>query len=261
MSHAFDRLVEIMATLRGEGGCPWDREQDHHTLKRYLIEEAYEVLDAIDDGDDDALAEELGDLLLQVVFHSQIAAESGRFTIRDVIHKISEKMIRRHPHVFGDEEAADAAAVLANWEQIKRAEKGESGTVPASILDGVPKHLPPLAYAFEVQRRAAKVGFDWPDAHAPLEKVAEEAAEVLEATRSGDRKRAEEEWGDLFFALVNAARHAGVRPDEVTRQAARKFESRFRAVERKAHAKGLRLEAMQLSEMDALWDEAKREGV
>ena len=248
-----------MATLRSPGGCPWDLEQDHHTLKKYLIEEAYEVLDAIDQGDDEALIEELGDVLLQVVFHSQIASETGRFGIDDVIQAITEKLIRRHPHVFGGAEAPDAHTVLQNWEKLKAAERDKKGRDgPPSLLDGIPRHLPALMRATDVQKRAAKVGFEWEDAAGAHEKVAEELREVAEARASGDRRRLEEEWGDLFFALVNAARYDRVDPEEVLRQATRKFESRFRFIEAQAARQQKSLDKMSLAEMDALWDEAKR---
>lgn len=257
--HPLDPLVNVMATLRSPGGCPWDLEQDHHTLKKYLIEEAYEVLDAIDQGDDEALIEELGDVLLQVVFHSQIASETGRFGIDDVIQAITEKLIRRHPHVFGGAEAPDAHTVLQNWEKLKAAERDQKGRDgPPSLLDGIPRHLPALMRATDVQKRAAKVGFEWEDAAGAHEKVAEELREVAEARASGDRRRLEEEWGDLFFALVNAARYDRVDPEEVLRQATRKFESRFRFIEAQAAMQRKSLDKMSLAEMDALWDEAKR---
>lgn len=261
--HPLDPLVNVMAKLRGPGGCPWDREQDHHTLKRYLIEEAYEVLDAIDQNDDRALVEELGDVLLQVVFHSQIASETGRFDIDDVIEAITQKLIRRHPHVFEGAHAPDAEAVLQNWERLKQAEKaarsghGEGEKAP-SLLDGIPKHLPALMLAEDMQRRAAKVGFEWDDAQGAYDKVEEEWRELISARKSGERARLEEEWGDLFFALVNAARYDGVNPEEALRQAARKFERRFRFIEAQAAADQRDLAEMTLAEMDALWDEAKK---
>ncbi|HLS91854.1 MAG TPA: nucleoside triphosphate pyrophosphohydrolase [Limnochordia bacterium] len=260
--HPLDPLVSVMAKLRGPGGCPWDREQDHHTLKKYLIEEAYEVLDAIDQGDDRALVEELGDVLLQVVFHSQIASETGRFDIDDVVAAITEKLIRRHPHVFGDADAPDAETVLQNWEKLKQAEKAEQGqrdkeSVP-SLLDGIPKHLPALMLAADVQKRAAKVGFEWEDAQGALDKVEEEWRELNDARESGDRARLFEEWGDLFFALVNVARYDGIDPEEALRQATKKFERRFRFIEAQAAKSQRDLAEMSLEEMDALWDEAKR---
>lgn len=258
--HPLDPLVEVMATLRGPGGCPWDREQDHKSLKKYLIEEAYEVLDAIDQGDDPALVEELGDVLLQVVFHSQIASEQGRFDIDDVVRAITEKLIRRHPHVFAGAEAPDAQAVLANWEKLKQAEREEKpGTARRpSLLDGIPKDLPALMYAADVQKRAAKVGFEWEETAGALEKVMEELGEVAEARSAGDRERLFEEWGDLLFSLVNVARYDGIDPEEALRQAAKKFAARFRHIEARAAESGRELSHMSLAEMDALWEEAKR---
>jgi len=256
-----DPLVEVMARLRGEGGCPWDREQDHKSLRRYLIEEAYEVIEAIDEEDDDALVEELGDLLLQVVFHSQIASETGRFDIDDVVRGITAKMVRRHPHVFAGAYAPDAETVLRNWDRIKREEKRSKkapGDGPSSLLDGIPKGLPALLYAYEVQKRAAKVGFDWDDPQGALEKVAEEAREIARSASEKDPDKVKEEWGDLFFAMVNAARHMGVQPEEALRGAARKFSERFRYIEAAAKSAGRTLESMSLAEMDALWEEAKK---
>lgn len=256
--HPLDPLVDVMARLRGEGGCPWDREQDHQSLRRFLIEEAYEVVDAIDREDDEALVEELGDVLLQVVFHSQIASESGRFTIDDVVRGIVAKMIRRHPHVFGGEHAPDAATVLRNWERLKKEEKASRNASKAepSLLDGIPRELPALMYAYEVQKRAATVGFEWEHAQGALEKVAEEAREIADAAAK-DPARVKEEWGDLFFAMVNAARYMGVNPEEALRDATRKFARRFRHIEAAARSAGRSLEAMSLTEMDALWEEAK----
>lgn len=260
--HPLDPLVDVMAALRGEHGCPWDREQDHRTLKEYLIEEAYEVLDAIDAEDDANLVEELGDVLLQVVFHSQIASEERRFTVDDVVAAITKKLVDRHPHVFGDEHAPDARTVLANWDRIKRAEKAKASggsEPPPSLMDGIPKGLPSLLYAQEVQKRAAKVGFEWSDVKGAVEKVAEEVAELADLTseHSPDVERIEEEWGDLLFSLVNVARYLQVESEAALRRAAGKFASRFRYIERQASMKGLSLESLSLEQMDALWDEAK----
>ena len=260
-----ERLVEIMARLRSPSGCPWDREQDHRSLKRYAIEEALELADAIDEaletGRDAHLVEELGDLLLQVVFHAQIGAESGRFDLGDVIDAICEKLIRRHPHVFGDAALADARAVERRWHEIKRREKGDEAGA-ASIFAGLPRELPALLYAREVQARAARVGFDWESADGALEKVAEEVREIAEARASSgeDRRRLEEEWGDLLFSLVNVARHDGIDPESALRAGARRFVERFRYIEERAAATGRSLEAMSLEEMDDLWEEAKRAG-
>jgi len=262
--HPLDPLVSVMVRLRGEDGCPWDRAQNHRTLKAYLIEEAYETLDAIDAGDDQNLVEELGDVLLQVVFHSQIASEEGRFTIDDVVAAITQKLINRHPHVFGGEHAPDAETVLANWERLKREEKAKKSggwEEPGSLMDGIPSGLPALMYAREVQKRAAKVGFDWGDVRGAIEKVAEEAAEIAAlAEGNGGRsggERLEEELGDLFFSLVNVARHLKVEPESALRRASTKFAARFRYIERRAKEQGRDLESLSLAEMDALWDEAK----
>ena len=258
--HPLDPLVDVMATLRGENGCPWDRAQDHRTLKSNLIEEAYELLDAIDSGDDANLIEELGDVLLQVVFHAQIAREEGRFTIDDVVRAVTRKLIARHPHVFGGERAENPEAALANWNRMKRAEKeaakaqGDAG--PESLMDGVPKGLPSLSYARELQKRAARAGFDWDDVGGALEKVAEEAREIA-GLAEADRGRLEEEWGDLLFSLVNVARRLEIDSEAALRRAAVKFADRFRYIERQAAAKGAALDSLTLEEMDRLWNEAK----
>ncbi|MFB5084466.1 nucleoside triphosphate pyrophosphohydrolase [Symbiobacterium thermophilum] len=247
-----DPLVEVMDRLRGPDGCPWDREQTHETLRRYMLEEAYEAVEAIDDGDPDHLCEELGDVLLQVVFHAQIAREAGRFDMRDVVAGITEKLIRRHPHVFGDASAETAEEVTRRWDAIKRAERG--GTGEESLLSGVSRSLPALSRACELQKRAAGVGFDWEDAEGPAAKVREELAEVLGAP-PGER---EAEVGDLLFAAVNLARKLGVDPELALTRASAKFEQRFRYVERRLAEKGLRPADVSLAEMDALWEEGKR---
>jgi tetrapyrrole methylase family protein/MazG family protein len=246
-----DPLVEVMARLRADGGCPWDREQTHESLRPYLLEEAYEAVEAIDAGEPDKLCEELGDVLLQVAFHAQIAREQGEFDMHDVIRGITAKLVRRHPHVFGDVIAPTAADVTRNWEAIKRAEKGEAQ--PASLLDGISRALPALLRAYEVQKRAAKVGFDWPDLQGPAEKVREELAEVLAA----DPAKRAEELGDLLFAVVNLARLANVNPEVALTGTTVKFMRRFAHMERRAAEMGRTLAEMTLPEMDALWEEAK----
>lgn len=251
----FADLVEVMARLRGEGGCPWDREQDHRTLKKYLIEECYETIDAIDADDLDALCEELGDVLLQVVFHAQLEAEAGTFTIDDVVERIVDKLIRRHPHVFGDVAVADSAEVLRNWERIKRAEKGEA--TPGSILDGVPSSMPALMRAMEISRRAVKVGFEWERFEDVLAKMEEEIHELRQAIASGRSEEVFSEIGDLLFTIVNVARWQRVNPEEALRAMLTRFTTRFRYIEQTARAQGRRLEDLTLGEMDALWDEAK----
>lgn len=283
--HPLDALVAVMAQLRSEDGCPWDREQTHRSLLRYLIEESYEVVDAVESGSMDELCDELGDLLLQVVFHSQLAREVGAFTIDDVIRSITDKMIRRHPHVFGDAHAESASDVIANWEAIKRSERGDdpqgdpqasdSPQHARSQLAGISRHLPALLYADEVSRRAAKVGFDWPDIDGVFAKLHEEIDELRQAyaqlqaqpvdtstpphpsSVDAAQQRVEEEWGDLLFTLVNLARHMHVQPELAARRAAKKFAQRFQAVEQVAAAEGVALDQLSLTELDELWERAK----
>ncbi len=248
-----DHLREIVAQLRAPGGCPWDREQTHATLRAGVIEEAYEVVEAINNSDDANLREELGDLLLQVVFHAQIATEETRFTFDEVAADIAAKLIRRHPHVFGDDQCADSAAVLVRWDEIKRAEKGN---VHTSALDGISGGLPALLHAEKVQKKAAKVGFDWPDAAPVFAKLREEIAEVeAELTTSPDKL--EDEIGDLLFSVVNLARKLKIDSEVALHRATGKFATRFRQIEQLATTRGLDLHAMSLTEMDALWDEVK----
>jgi tetrapyrrole methylase family protein/MazG family protein len=247
-------LQEVMARLRAPGGCPWDREQTHETLRRYLVEETYEALDAIDGGDMAALEEELGDLLLQIVFHAQIADEAGRFDLGDVAAGISSKLIRRHPHVFGSETTEDAAAVLRNWEALKRAERAGKAQGERSMLDGVPVSMPALSYAQAVQDRAARVGFDWPDVGGVLDKVAEEARELAQTVSADDRR---EELGDLLFVLVRLASWLKVDAEDALRQANRKFRGRFAAMEQAARAAGRTLDQYDAAGLDALWVRAK----
>lgn len=255
---AFGELVAIMAALRSEKGCPWDRQQTHQTLKRYLLEEAYEVLEAIDQGSSEVLCEELGDLLLQVVFHAQLEAEGGRFTIDDVARRICDKLYHRHPHVFGSEEVAEAQEVLRRWEHWKQQENAHRPR--RSWMDGIPRSLPALARALKVQKRAAQVGFDWPQVEGTLEKVAEEVEELRQAHRRGEASRVEEEFGDLLFALVNVARFLQIDPEEALRRATLRFEERFRAMEEQAREEGLDFEALPLEEKDRLWEKVKEEG-
>jgi MazG family protein len=241
-----------MARLRAPDGCPWDREQSHATLRATVIEEAYEVASAISSGDETNLREELGDLLLQVVFHAQMAAERGGWDFDSVAAGIVEKLVRRHPHVFGSENAATSSDVLKRWEEIKREEKG----APAeSALDGVSEGLPGLLRAEKIQKRAAKVGFDWSDLPPVVAKVREELAEVEAAMR--DPVKAEEEIGDLLFAVVNLARKLKIDGEVALHGATEKFSDRFRKVEAIAKQRGLALEKMSLAEMDLLWDEVK----
>jgi nucleoside triphosphate diphosphatase len=258
------RLVEIMVALRAPGtGCPWDLEQDFATIAPYTIEEAYEVADAIERGDFDDLRDELGDLLLQVVFHARMAQEAGLFGFGDVVQAITEKLVRRHPHVFGDTRDLSPEAVKGLWDEIKSREKAaraaRRGKDDTGALDGVPATLPALTRALKLQQKAGKVGFDWNDPHAVLAKIREEADEVEAALDQGDADKLSEETGDLLFALVNLARHVGADPETALRGTNAKFERRFAYIERALAAQGRTLEAASLDEMDELWNEAKGE--
>jgi tetrapyrrole methylase family protein / MazG family protein len=248
-------LGYITARLRGPGGCPWDREQTHASLTPYMIEEAYEAVDAIERADDADLVEELGDVLLQVVLHSQLAEEEGRFNLADVAEAVNRKLVRRHPHVFGDVRVRGSSEVLRNWERIKRAEKAApQGGAPPSALDGIPPALPALALAQAIGRKAAKLGFDWPDVEGTLAKVREEVDELGAAATDAERR---DEVGDLLYALTSVCRHLGIDAEDALRTAARKFAGRFRRVEAYAQARNLDLAAMSIAELDALWEEAK----
>ena len=254
-----ERLLEIMARLRAPDGCPWDREQDFRSIASYTIEEAHEVAEAIELGDRRALKDEVGDLLLQVVYHARMAEEEGAFDFSDVVQAISDKMLRRHPHVFGKEpggERTDPADV--DWEALKSAERAERGETRASVLDGVPGGLPALTRAQKLTTRAAKVGFDWTDPADVLAKIAEEARELTDEL-GGDRDAIEEEYGDLLFVMANLGRHLDLDPEGALRRANAKFERRFRAIEARLRAEGRRPEESTLAEMDALWDAVKAE--
>ena len=250
------RFHQLARTLREQ--CPWDQEQTHQSLVRYLLEETYEVVDALhaldpeDPSTDDALIEELGDLLYQIEFHATIAEQEGRFTMADVAQGVHDKLVRRHPHVFGDVVADDTHTVLANWDLIKQQEKGRT-----SVFEGVPHSLPSLSYADAVQRKAAKVGFDWPDVDGAWPKIEEEAAEVRAAVQAADTAAVRDELGDLLFAVVNVARHLGVEPEAALRAATLKFRRRFEQVEVLARERGLVLQAAGLQALDALWAEVK----
>jgi len=247
------KLLEIMERLRGEGGCPWDREQTHESLKRYLIEETYEVLAALEAKDDTAFCDELGDLLLQVVFHSQIAAEEGRFTISDVTEGIVQKMIRRHPHVFGDEVAQTSNDVLAAWELIKKAEGNADGH-KKKIMQ-INDNLPALLYAQKVQDKAARVGFDWTDIAGPLAAIREETAELFAAKTKAEQA---DELGDCFFSLVNMARFCQMDSEDCLKQAAKKFIRRFNYIEQKMEQQQKPWSEADLYELDGYWHEAKQ---
>ena len=253
----FDKLVEIMDQLRGPGGCPWDLEQDWHSLRGYLLEECYEALEALDSGDIEGLCEELGDLLLQIVFLSRLAQEEGVFTARDVVRGIVEKMIRRHPHVFSDDRAEDSDAVLRNWERIKREEKAERGKSRASLLDGLPAGLPSLARAQRLGEKAARVGFDWERPDQVLDKIAEETRELRAAIDAGDRAASHEEVGDLLFATAMLARKLNHDPEAALAGANRKFTERFRALESRVAAAGDRIESLGVERLEEIWAEVK----
>jgi tetrapyrrole methylase family protein/MazG family protein len=252
---SFDRLMTIMRRLRAPGGCPWDAEQSHESLKRYLIEETYEVIEAIDNNDNELLKEELGDLLLQPVFHAAIAEERGEFTMDDVIAAICDKLVRRHPHVFGDMEIKDSATQVENWEHIKKEEKGGKRR---SALAGVPPHLPALMKAQKITEKAARIGFDWEDTHQVFAKVLEELHEFEEAMSSGRQDRMEAELGDLLFAIVNLGRFLSLNPEEALRKTIARFNSRFSFIEETLHSRGVQLKDATLEEMERLWIEAKQ---
>lgn len=277
---AFESLVALQARLRAPNGCPWDREQTHDSLRKYLVEETYEVLDALDSGDPRKFADELGDLLLQIVFHSELAAEAGKFDIADVIEHIYTKMVRRHPHVFGSVRADTSAEVLKNWEQLKSEERKNEAqnavkkggqpaakAAPASILDAVPRSLPALLEAHQLTRRAANVGFDWPDVNGIFEKLAEEAGELKQLLPPGEsgsrgaksppRAEIEGEVGDLLFVGVNLARFLGFDAEIALKKANRKFAGRFREMERIAARRGQALSGLSATELDSLWNEVK----
>ncbi|WP_071458818.1 bifunctional methyltransferase/pyrophosphohydrolase YabN [Bacillus massilinigeriensis] len=254
----FSTLRKIIRTLRGPEGCPWDRKQTHVSLKKYLIEEAYELIDAIDSGDIDNMIEELGDVLLQVMLHSQIGDDDGYFSIEDVIESISEKMVRRHPHVFGNVSVENEEEVLKNWEEIKAEEKGDT---KKSLLDGVGKGLPRTLAAYELQKEAAKTGFDWPDIAPVLDKLQEEVSEFNEEASKGDNPAALElEYGDMLFVLVNLGRHYGINPEEALNKANRKFVQRFAHIEKRVRESGKDFHDFSLEELDTFWDEAKKLG-
>ena len=282
MSQSFDRIVEIMAALRAPGGCPWDRKQTHESLKPYLLEETYEVLETIDQQDKQKLREELGDVLLQVLFHSRIASEDGSFTVTDVMDQLGDKLIRRHPHVFqkspDGEGAINSDQVLHRWEEIKRAERQESGRT-GSVLHDIPKTLPALLRAYQAQARAARVGFDWPDNAEGLDQVSakidEELSELRRAIHGAHRDHAadlsqpdqlrldkgrdmmEAELGDVLFSMVNFARHLKINPEDALRQATNRFAERFHFIEDHAIKTGRTINELSLQEMDDYWEQAK----
>jgi tetrapyrrole methylase family protein/MazG family protein len=255
-SSLFDRLVELMATLRSPDGCPWDRAQDHTSLKPYLLEEAYEVLEALEEGTPDKFKDELGDLLFQVIFHAQLARERGDFDIYDILAGTIAKMTRRHPHVFGAASASTPKEALRNWEEIKRQEK--AATQATSVLDGVPRQLPSLLRAQRLQDKAARVGFDWPQIERVWGKLAEELQELREAAAQDRRANIEDELGDVLFVMVNLARWLEINPDEALHHATGKFIRRFQFIEEELNRQGKTPKQATLEEMDALWEQAKR---
>ena len=247
-------LVDVMRTLREPGGCPWDREQTHASIRSNMIEEVYEYLEAVDAEDTEGMREELGDILMQIVFHARMAEEAGRFDLQDVIDEVVDKLIRRHPHVFGETKVTGSDEVLVNWEAIKKTEKTER----KHVLDGVTQGLPALLRAYKLQSKAAKVGFDWPDVKGVWDKVQEELAELQEALASGDRAAAENELGDVLFALVNYARHQKIEPEVALNGTNNRFAKRFAHVESCVEASGKAWQDFSLDELDQFWDEAKR---
>jgi len=265
MSKSFDELIAVMSRLRAPGGCPWDAEQTYESLSQYLLEEAYETFDAIHEatetGDTANLKEELGDLLLQVVFHATIGAERRDFTIDDVADGVTQKLILRHPHVFGDANFARAEDVLDNWDQLKADERKASGKVEKtreSILDEVPVHFPALLEGLKLTKKAAKVGFDWENAAQIFAKLDEETAELKQALERGENDNIAEEIGDLLFVVQNLARHLDVEPETALKRTNRKFRERFKFIEDETKKHGKTLEGSTLEEMDALWNQAKR---
>src|SRR5437870_1166184 len=265
----FEKLIEIMATLRGPNGCPWDKQQDFNSLKPMLVEEVYEVLEAIENDDFDGLSEELGDLLLHVVFHAHLAKEAGQFDINTVIQKISDKLVRRHPHVFGNEQASTPEEVIKNWEAIKAQEKAEKlkNRTPEqrSLLEGIPSKLPAIHEAHQISSRAARVGFDWPDVEGIFDKLQEEVRELKEVISAGadegKRERLEDEIGDMLFVIVNIARYLKIDSEAALKHANRKFKSRFQYMESELARQGKSLEQTSLGEMEALWQRAKSETI
>lgn len=247
----FSTLVKIIAKLRAPDGCPWDRKQTHASLRENLLQECYEVLEALDEGEPKKLQDELGDLLMQIVLHAQIAAEAGEFELKDVIKSINTKLIHRHPHIFANKRVKDAEEVAHNWELLKGEER-ESG---ASILESVPKKMPALGYSHEVQRRAAQLGFDWENVEGIIDKLVEEVSELRQA-KTGEQKA--KEFGDLLFTLVNLARWEGIDPEAALREANRRFFRRFRYMEELCRKRGVDLGELSFDEQNKLWEEAKR---
>jgi MazG family protein len=257
---SFRKLVELMDTLREPGGCPWDREQTRETLKPMLVEESYEVLEALDSDNADEICEELGDLLFQIIFHSRISKERGEFDAYEVCRRVYEKMVGRHPHVFGDASFSDSRELLKHWEEIKAAEKQRSGstTRKKSLLDGIPESMPALYTAYQLTSKASRVGFDWTAIEGIRDKFLEEFEELKEALANNDQKRVQEEVGDLLFSALNIARYLQIDPETALRKANRKFSRRFREMERSAGEQGKNLRELDLDEMEKIWQDLKR---
>ncbi|WP_028609585.1 nucleoside triphosphate pyrophosphohydrolase [Paenibacillus harenae] len=258
-NRSFERLHEIVSILRSPEGCPWDREQTHQSIRKNFIEELYESLEAIDNDDPDAMQEEFGDVILQVMLHSQMEEETGAFSVYDVIQSLNEKLIFRHPHVFGDQSAADSQEALGNWEQMKAEEKRRKGENRESALDGIPPDLPALMKAYKLQKKAAKVGFDWDELEPVLSKIEEELAELREAIAGKDQEEQAAELGDLLFAVVNASRFIHADPEEALTRTNKKFRSRFAYIEEQLRISGKKFDQTDLTEMDRWWEEAKRQ--
>ena len=255
-TNQIEALIETVKTLRSPNGCPWDKEQTHQSLRQYLIEEAYETLEALDMNDPKLLKDEMGDLLLQIMLHSQIASENAHFTIYDVAQAINEKLIRRHPHVFGDTKVKDSKEVLINWEQIKKKKEGKQ-----SVIAGVPKNLPSLQRAARITEKAARVGFDWDKIEDVIAKVEEELAEVKQAIKENNKKEISKEIGDLLFSVSNLARKFELNPEDCHRETIEKFINRFNYIESHYRDNKLEMENATLTELDALWNEAKKKGL
>ncbi|MFO8111906.1 MAG: nucleoside triphosphate pyrophosphohydrolase [Desulfosalsimonadaceae bacterium] len=251
-----DRLVKVMERLRGPGGCPWDAAQNHKSMIKGLIEEAYELADAIENENADEMMEELGDVLLQVVFHSIIAAEEGEFTLNDVANCLADKLIYRHPHVFGEKQVNGAEEVIVNWEKLKRKENGKRDRT--SILSGIPETLPALLYALKIQSAASRVGFDWDDVTGVIEKIREEIDELTEAAAANAADRMEDEIGDMMFSVVNLARKIKVDPEAALRRTSKKFATRFVDIEQAAREKNIPVSEMPMDEKERVWQAAKR---
>jgi len=257
--HSFDKVVKVIETLRGPNGCPWDKEQTRESIKPLLIEEAYEVLEAIEEKDPELIKEELGDLLLQVIFHAQIAKESNEFTIKEILDVLHDKMVRRHPHVFKGQDAKSSKEVLKQWEEIKKSENKEKKK--KSLLGGIPKTLPALLYAQRIQDKASRVGFDWENISQVFAKFKEELSEFENAYAEGKKEKIEEEIGDLFFTLINISRFLKINPDDALKKTARKFISRFHFIEKKIGKTGKSIEKFSLDELDKLWEKAKEKEI